>query len=100
MSILEAAHYFNVTILEKKCTDFIAASLDCENCYTIATFANDKKFDGLLEKCLTFMYPKAYKVIKGKSFKTLPSELMLKFCQSSDKTHTIVRLTYYVQCYV
>ena len=84
LSILEAAHYFNVTVLEKKCSDFIAASLDIENCCTIATFANNKKFDGLLEKCLTFMYSKAYKVIKGASFKTLPSELMLKFCQSSD----------------
>ena len=84
LSILEAACYFNVTVLEKKCSDFIAASLDIENCCTIATFANAKKFDGLLEKCLTFMYSNADKVIKGASFKTLPSELMLKFCQSSD----------------
>ena len=84
LSILEAAHYFNVTILEKKCSDSIAASLDHENCCTIATFADDKKFDGLLEKCLTFMYSNADKVIKGESFKTLSSELMLKFCQSSD----------------
>ena len=32
----------------------------------------------------TFMYSKAYKVINGASFKTLPSEIMLEFCQSSD----------------
>ena len=84
LSTLEAAHYFNVAVLENKCSDFIYGSLDVENCCTIATFANDKKFDGLLKKCLTFMYSNAYKLIEGASFKTLPSELMLKFCQSSD----------------
>ena len=84
LSVLEAAHYFNVAVLEDKCSDFIATSLDIENCCTIATFANDKKFSSLLEKCLTFMYSKAYKVINGASFKTLPSEIMLEFCQSSD----------------
>ena len=84
LSILEAAHYFNVAVLENKCSDFIATSLDIENCCTFATFANDKKFNGLLEKCLTFMYSNAYKVVEGASFKALPSELMLKFCQSSD----------------
>ena len=30
------------------------------------------------------MYSNAHKVVEGASFKTLPSELMLKFCQSSD----------------
>ena len=83
-SLLEAAHYFNVATLENKCSDSIAASLDIENCCTVASFANDKKFNNLLEKCLTFLYSNADKVIKGASFKTLPSELMLKFCQSSD----------------
>ena len=83
-SILEAAHYFNVVALENKCTDFIATSLDIENCCTIATFANNKKFDSLLEKCLTFMYSHAYIVIQSTAFKSLPSEIMIKFCQSSD----------------
>ena len=83
-SILEAARYFNVAVLENKCNDFIATSLDIENCCTIATFANNKKFDSLLEKCLTFMYSHAYKVIKSTDFKSLPSEMMVKFCQSSD----------------
>ena len=35
-SILEAAHYFNVAALEKKCADYINASLDIKNCCTIA----------------------------------------------------------------
>ena len=53
-----------------------------ENCYTIATFANNKRFDGLLEKCLLFMYSHANKVIQSPDFKSLPDELMVKFCQS------------------
>ena len=84
LSILEAAHYFNVAVLESKCVDFIAASLDIENCCTIATFANNKKFDGLLEKCLSFMYSHANKVVQSLDFKSLPDKLMVKFCQSSD----------------
>ena len=84
LGILEAARYFNVAVLEVKCADFIDASLDAENCCTFATFANTKKFDVLLEKCLAFMYFRAYKVIKKPHFKALPSELMLKFCQSPD----------------
>jgi len=83
-AILEAAHYFNVATLENKCTDFIATSLDIQNCITLATFANDKKFDSLLEKYATFIHCNAYKIIKEENFKSLPSELMLKFCQSSD----------------
>ena len=84
LSILEAAHYFNVTALENKCADFIASSLDVENCCTIATFANNKKFDSLLEKCLSFMYSHANQVIQSPNFKGLPDELMVKFCHSSD----------------
>ena len=84
LSILEAAHYFDVAKLETKCADFIATLLDTENCCIIATFANDKKLNVLLEKCYKFMYSNAHKVVEGASFKTLPSELMLKFCQSSD----------------
>ena len=83
-SILEAAHYFNVSILEKRCADYIATSLDVENCCNIATYANDKRLDSLLEHCLAFMYSNAYKVIKEGSFKNLPSEIVLKLCQSSD----------------
>ena len=83
-SILEATHYFNVAVLENKCVDFITSLLNIESCCTIAIFANDKRFDGLLEKCLAFMYSNAYNVTKDPSFKNMPSELMLKFCQSSD----------------
>ena len=83
-SILEAAHYFNVAVLENKCVDFIATSLDIENCCAIATFANNKKLDSLLGKCLTFMHSYAYKVIQSTNFKDLPDELIIKFCQSSD----------------
>ena len=83
-NILQAAHYFSVTALEKKCSDFIGALLDIENCCTFAVFANDNKFNLLLENCLTFMHLNAHKVIEDANFKTLSSELLLKFCQSSD----------------
>ena len=84
LGILEAAHYFNLAMLESICADFIATSLNIENCCTIASFAYGKKFDILVEKCLVFMYPNAYKIIEEASFKNLPSELLLKFCQSSN----------------
>ena len=84
LSILEAAHYFNVVVLESKCADFIAGLLNSENCCAIASFAHSKTFDTLLEKCLAFMYSNAHKVIEEASFKNLPSELLLKFCQSSN----------------
>jgi len=53
-SILEAAHYFNVAALGNKCTDFIATSLNTENCFAIATFAYDKSL--IFFKCLAFSY--------------------------------------------
>ena len=84
IGILEAAHYFNIAMLENKCADFIATSLNIENCCAIASFAYGKKFDVLVERCLAFMYPNAYKIVKEASFKSLPSDLLLKFCQSSD----------------
>ena len=83
-SILEAARYFGVAVLENNCADFIVALLNNENCCAIASFAYDKKFDALLEKCLTFMYSNAHKVTEELSFNSLPSELLLKFCQSSN----------------
>ena len=84
LSIIDTAHYFNIATLENKSFDLIATSLDIENCCAIATFAYNKMFDSLLEKSLTFMYSNAYTVIKNIAFKNLPSELMLRFCQSSD----------------
>ena len=82
--LLETAHYFNVAMLENKCTDFIVTSLNIENCCTIASFAYGKRFDILVDRCLAFMYPNAYKIIEEASFKSLPGDLLLKFCQSSD----------------
>ena len=84
LGLLEAAHYFNVAMLEKKCTDFIATSLSIENCCAITSFAYSKMFNVLVERCLTFMCSSAYKIIEEASFKSLPSDLLLKFCQSSD----------------
>ena len=83
LNILEAANYFNIAILESKCADFIASLLNSESCCAIAIFADDKKFEALLEKCFTFMYSNAHKVIEEENFNILPSELLLRFCQSS-----------------
>ena len=84
LGLLEGAHYFNVAVLENKCTDFIVTLLNVKNCCAIASFAYNKRFDVLVEKCLAFIYPNAYKVVEEASFKSLPSDLLLKFCQSPD----------------
>ena len=83
-SIIEAAHYFNVAVLEDKCTEFIATSLNTENCCSIVSYAYENEFDGLVESCLIFMFSNAYKIIEGGGLKDLPSDIVLKFCQSSD----------------
>ena len=102
LSILETAHYFNIATLENKCVDLIATLLDTENCCTIATFAYDKMFNSLLEKSLTYMYSNAYTVIRNAAFKSLPSELMLRFCQSSDlcvkEIHLFLAVIEWCQC--
>ena len=52
---------YNVAVLENKCADFIGVLLDIENCCTIATFTNNKKFDGLLENACILKLRKLYK---------------------------------------
>ena len=90
--LLEAAHYFNVAVLEKKCTDFITTLLSTENCCTIANFAYSRMIDILVNRCLAFMYPNAYKIVEDAGFKSLQSDLLLKFCKSSDLHVKEIRL--------
>ncbi|XP_065888370.1 BTB/POZ domain-containing protein 9-like [Dysidea avara] len=83
LDILEAAYFFNIAALETKSADFIAGMINVENCCSIATVANAKQFNTLLEKCLEFIYINCDKIIENSSFYSLPSEIVLAICQSS-----------------
>ena len=83
-NILEVAHYYNVTLLEIISVDFIASLLTTENCCQMAALSKDKGLDVLLTKCLNFIFANAYKVVQLTGFNSLPSELILMICKSSD----------------
>ena len=83
-NILDTARFFNVSSVEVKIADFIAKSLDIKNFYSIINVAIDKKFDQLLEHCLMFMDANAYELVNSSNFSSLPAEVVLKVCQSSD----------------
>jgi len=83
-NILDAARFFNVSSVEAKVADFIAKSLDNKNFYSIINIAIDKKFDQLLEHCLVFMHANANELVHSSNFSSLPAEVVLTFCKSSD----------------
>ena len=80
--ILEAAQYFIVAALENQCVDFIAGSLNNENCCTIATFANSKNIVSLLERCNQFM-KHIGEIIHSAEFVHLPVQSITEICSSS-----------------
>ena len=83
-SILDAARFFNVAAVEDKVAEFVAKSLDNKNFYSILNIAINKKFDQLLEQCLTYMYTNANKLVRSSGFYSLPAEVVLMLCKSSD----------------
>ena len=83
-NILEVAHYYNVTLLETISVDFISSLLTTENCCQMATLAKDKGLDMLLKKCLNFIFANAYNAVQHTSFNSLPSDLILMICKSSE----------------
>ena len=83
-NILDTARFFNVSSVEVKIADFIARSLNIKNFFSIINVAIDKKFDQLLEHCLIFMDGNAHELVTASNFSSLPAEVVLKICQSSD----------------
>ena len=82
--VLDAARFFNITSVEAKVADFIAKSLDNKNFYLILNIAINKNFDQLLEHCLTHLYANANELVCSPSFSTVPAEVVLTLCKSSD----------------
>ena len=83
-NILDASRFFNVSSVEVKVADFVSKSLDKKNFYSIINIAINKKFDQLLEHCLTFMYTNAKELVHSSSFCDLPAEVVLTLCKSSE----------------
>ena len=82
--VLDATYYFNIAYLENQLIDFITKSLDITNIVDIALFANNSNFPCLFESCLSFMYHNADTVARDASFTRLSSDIVLKFCKSSE----------------
>ena len=111
LSLLQAAHYFNIATLEAKCSKLLVDSLDVNcnfssiitfaiehqldllikqfldvNCKfsCIITFAFEHQLDWLIAQCCEFMEINADKVIHSLEFTTLPLPMILAFVKSSD----------------
>ncbi|XP_065887530.1 BTB/POZ domain-containing protein 9-like isoform X3 [Dysidea avara] len=84
LNLLHAAHYFDVSLLEIKCTEMIAASLDMHNYSKLATIASQQQFDFLHKQCLQFLETNISKIINFEEFNTLPADYMLQVCNSSE----------------
>ena len=82
--LLLATRYFNIEILEAKCVDAIAASLDELNCCKVTIFAVEQQLDVLLKHCYMYMQNNMDKIINSPDFKCLPAESMTKICSSSE----------------
>ena len=85
LSLLQAAHYFNIATLEAKCSKMLVDSLDVNcNFRSIITFAVEHQLDLLIKQCFEFMEINADKVIHSLEFTTLPLSMILAFVKSSN----------------
>ena len=85
LSLLQAAHYFNIATLEAKCSKMLVDSLDVNcNFSSIITFAVEHQLDLLIKQCFEFMEINADKVIHSLEFTTLPLSMILAFVKSSN----------------
>ena len=84
LTLLQAAHYFDIAALETKCGEMLVSTLDI-NCDlgSIIKFAVEQQLDLLFTQCLELMEVNAGKVINSPWFKTLPLCMMLAFVKSS-----------------
>ena len=72
LHLLQAAHYFNVEILEIMTSNIIAESLDIHNYCKIVTVAVEKQFQHLWHRCFHFIEDHITEIICGKEFTDLP----------------------------
>jgi len=84
LNLLHAAHYFDVSLLEIKCAEMIADSLDKHNYSKLATIASQQQFDFLHKQCLQYLETNISKIINFEEFNTLPAEFLLQVCNSSE----------------
>ena len=85
LSLLQAAHYFNIATLEAKCSKMLVDSLDVNcNFSSIITFAVEHQLDLLIKQCREFMEINADKIIHSSEFTTLPLRMILDFVKSSN----------------
>ncbi|XP_065886966.1 BTB/POZ domain-containing protein 9-like [Dysidea avara] len=84
LDLLQAAHYFDVDVLQDMCTDMIAQSLDVHNYCRFFTIAVEKQFQILSQRCLEFMEENAHEVIRGTEFNSLPFQALTMFFSSSN----------------
>jgi len=84
LNLLHAAHYFDVSLLQVKCAEMIAASLDKHNYSKLAIIAAQQQFDFLQKQCLKFLETNISKVIEFEEFNALPAEYVLEVCNSSE----------------
>ena len=82
--LLMAARYFNVAVLETKCIDTIAASLNDINCCKFTIFAVEQQLDVLLKQCYVYMQTHMDKIIHTPEFKCLPAESITEICNNSE----------------
>ena len=85
LTLLQAAHYFDIAALETKCGGMLVSTLDIHsNFNSIITFAVEQQLDLLLTQCQDFMEVNAGKVINSPWFNTLPLHIILAFVKSSN----------------
>ena len=85
LTLLQAAHYFDIAALETKCGEMLVSTLDIHsNFNSIITFAVEQQLDLLLTQCQDFMEVNAGKVINSPWFNTLPLHIILAFVKSSN----------------
>ena len=72
LDLLQAAHYFDVRVLEAMTSDIIAQSLDVHNYSRIVTIAAEKQFLYLQHHCFHFIEDNINEIIQGEEFAALP----------------------------
>ena len=80
LTLLQAAHYFDIAELETKCGEILVSTLDIHcNSSSIITYAVEQQLDLLLTQCRESMEVNAGKVINSPWFNTLPLHMILSF---------------------
>ena len=84
LDLLQAAHYFDVRVLEIMTSDIIAQSLDLHNYCKIVTIAAEKQFQILWHRCFHFIEDNINEIIQGEEFTALPYTVLNDVMSSSD----------------